>query len=159
MNFNEYELKLLDTKPRFLNDEEKGIRNKCIYKIQNYKRKDKNKEYYEKNKEKNKEKKKERNKKYRFENKEKIREQDKKYRKSPAGYKTKKKQDWKKIGVIDNDFDKLFELYMNTTNCENCNVLLTRDRQNTSTTKCLDHCHLTGKFRNILCNACNVRRG
>ena len=111
----------------------------------------------------NREKSKEQNKKYKFENKEKIKESNKiyykKYRNTYNGYKVFKILDWKRLGVIDNDFDKLFEKYMNTKNCENCDCLLTRDKRNTSTTKCLDHCHISGKFRNILCHACNVRRG
>ena len=106
----------------------------------------------------NRDKKKENKKKYYQKNKEKIKENTKKYKKTPAGYKSHKIAQWKRYGVIHNDFEKLFELYVNTTNCENCKVILTIDRNNTSTTKCLDHCHLTGKFRNILCIACNVRR-
>jgi hypothetical protein len=35
---------------------------------------------------------------------------------------------------------------------------LTEDRYNTSTTRVLDHSHITGQFRNILCCACNNRR-
>mgnify|MGYP003654513293 CR=1 FL=1 len=45
-----------------------------------------------------------------------------------------------------------------TTQCENCDVELTEDRYNTSTTRVLDHSHITGQFRNILCCACNNRR-
>ena len=131
-------------------------------KIYRFENREKAKEYYQKNKEKliensrnyrleNKEK----CRKYRLENKEKL----KKYNKTPAGYKSHKIATWKNIGVISNNFDKLFEKYLKTTNCENCNILLTKDRRNTSTTKVLDHCHISGEFRNVLCMACNTRRG
>ena len=126
-----------------------------IYRLEN---REKVKEYYQKYKENSRNyrlENKERCRKYRLENKEKL----KKYRKTPAYYKKHSISQWKGYGVIHNDFEKLFELYINTTNCENCNILLTtKDRRNTSTTKCLDHCHLTGEFRNVLCNSCNVRR-
>jgi len=102
----------------------------------------------------NKEKRNEYDKKYRLKNRDKKKE----YRNTYNGYKSNKISSWKSIGVIDNDFDKLFEKYMNTTNCENCNVLLTRNRYTYKTTKVLDHNHITGEFRNVLCNSCNVRR-
>jgi len=133
------EIELLQTIKQL--KKERGRWVKKIYYLNN---KENKKEYYQKNKEKNKEKKNERN---------------KKYRKTPAGYKSNRIANWKRIGVISNNFDKLFELYVNTTNCENCDCLLTIDRNNTSTTKCLDHCHISGEFRNVLCMACNTRRG
>ena len=115
----------------------------------------KNKKTYKKYSETNKEKIKEKKKIYRLNNKEKIKE----YRKTPSCYKSYKISQWKRYGVIHNDFDKLFELYVNTINCENCNILLTtKDRHNKSTTKCLDHCHISGEFRNVLCHTCNTRR-
>ena len=139
-----------------LENKEKLKEKKKIYYLNN---KENYKEYSKEYRLENIEKLREYNKKYRLENKEEISEQKKEYSKTPSCYKSYKIKDWKRYGVIHNDFEKLFELYVNTTNCENCNVILTRDRQNTSTTKCLDHCHISGKFRNILCHACNVRRG
>lgn len=41
----------------------------------------------------------------------------------------------------------------NTTNCEMCNRLFT-----STWTKQRDHCHLTGKFRSVLCQPCNLSR-
>ena len=93
------------------------------------------------------------------ENKAKKREVDKKYRQTPAYKKSKRISDWKQIGVICDDWDTLYERYLNTEFCEECNVELTEDKHNTSTTRCLDHDHTTRLFRNILCNACNVKRG
>ena len=137
------------------------------------------KEYYENNKEQisqrkkehyveNKEKKKE----YYVENKEQILEyhkeyyvenieQIKEYRKSPKGKKSNKITKWKRYGIIFFDFDLLYEIYISTTHCEFCDVELTTDRFNTSTTRCLDHDHNITNYdnvRNILCHACNVKR-
>jgi hypothetical protein len=36
-----------------------------------------------------------------------------------------------------------------------CDVKLTTGRCGGSR-KCLDHCHITGKFRNIICHVCNT---
>ena len=49
-------------------------------------------------------------------------------------------------------------MYINTTNCEECNIELIEGRYGNNK-KCLDHCHKTGEFRNVLCQTCNVRRG
>ena len=141
------------------------------------KNKERKKEYYEKNKErkkeyyeKNKEKINQRQKEYRENNKEKInqrhkeydqknKERKKVYNQTPSGLKSSRLSNWKFNGVIHNDFDELYEKYINTEFCELCNVELTVDRQNTSTTRCLDHDHTTGEFRNVICHSCNTKRG
>ena len=63
---------------------------------------------------------------------------------------------WRRRGVICDDFNELHDYYENCKNCELCNVELTTDRWNTSTTRCLDHDHDTGLFRNVVCHSCNV---
>ena len=61
---------------------------------------------------------------------------------------------WKKRGVK-GDYKKLYDIYINTTNCDICKVkLISGIRGNNK--KCLDHDHITGEFRNILCNTCNT---
>ena len=123
---------------------------------------EKRKEYYEKNKEKIKES----VQKYQQENKEKIREREKvyyeeknkEYRQSDKGKQNTRISRWKHSGVICDDFDALYDKYINTTNCEECNIELTVDRYTTNTTRCLDHDHTTGLFRNILCQRCNIIR-
>ena len=112
------------------------------------------KKYYQENKEKNKEKKKE----YRKKNKENKREYQKEYKKSENGIKSHVISNWKKRGVINDDFNSLYEYYLNCKNCEECNVELITGNKG-SNKKCLDHDHKTGEFRNVLCNRCNVRRG
>ena len=107
-----------------------------------------NKEYYKKNREKRKQQVKEYDKK----NKEKLKE----YRQTGKGKKLKRISQWRRSGVIHRDFDELYEKFINTELCELCSVKLTEDKINTSTTRCLDHCHESGEFRNVLCNSCNL---
>ena len=110
------------------------------------------KQYYIKNKEKIAEKRKE----YRENNKEKIKE----YRKTASGKKSRIISDWRRMGVIETDYytyDELYEAYLYHPDCEECGVTLTTGKR-CSTSKCLDHDHTTGIFRNILCNSCNVKR-
>ena len=109
-----------------------------------------NKQYYQKNKEKRKE--------YLEKNKDKIKEQRKEYLETERGKKLRRICDWKKSGVIHQNFDELYEKYINTELCELCNVKLTVDKRNTPTTRCLAHCHGTGEFRNVLCHSCNTKR-
>ena len=110
--------------------------------------------YYQKNKQKRKEE-------YQ-ENKDERLEYQKQYHKqyiqTPNGKKTNRKKQWRFKGLICNDVDVIYDKYMNTTNCDNCDCVLTEDKRNTSTTKCMDHDHNTGLFRNILCQSCNVKR-
>ena len=110
-----------------------------------------NKEYYKKNREKRKQQVKEYDKK----NKEKLKE----YRQTGKGKKLKRISQWRRSGVIHRDFDELYEKFINTELCELCSVKLTEDKTTTLTTRCLDHDHESGEFRNILCHSCNIRRG
>ena len=121
--------------------------------------KEKTKEYFRQRYQNNKEKIIE----YRESNKEKIAEQRRQYNQTPKRIKNNRILNWKKSGVKlpDNYPDwSLFydEEYVKTTHCEECLVELTEDKYNTPTTKVLDHCHITGDFRNILCHACNIKR-
>lgn len=98
-----------------------------------------------------------RGKEWRLKNKEKRAEYLKIYEQTPKGKKRRRLGDWKRCGVICDDFDELYEKYINTNNCELCEVELTEDKRNTTTTKCLDHDHDTGLFRNVVCLSCNQK--
>jgi len=89
---------------------------------------------------------------YKYDKTEKGKAKAKKYRQSEKGKKFYTIRNWKKRGIITDDYDKVYYEYMNTTECQLCNHTF-KD----STERCLDHCHETGKIRNILCRACNTR--
>ena len=68
---------------------------------------------------------------------------------------------WRHIGLIitsEEEFDEIYDRYMNSTNCEKCGneYKSTRDKQ-------MDHSHEIddkwGWFRNVLCTSCNGKRG
>jgi len=109
-------------------------------------------------------------KKYREENEKKIKEYNKKYAQSEKGKERKQKYSqsekgkktdrisvWKQRKVICDDWDALYEYYVNCWECENCGVELIEGLYGNNK-RCLDHCHITGKFRNVLCNYCNILR-
>ena len=153
-----------------LTELEKKERNREASRKSYHKNKEKNKErkresshkYYhenkEKNKEKNKERKREANIKYYNKNKEKLAQRHKAYNQTEQGKKSIRIRHWRSYGVICENFDNLYDYFINCKDCENCGVELTVDKQNTATTRCLDHCHETGEFRDVLCNRCNVKR-
>ena len=73
---------------------------------------------------------------------------------------THTKSNWKRQGLIlscKEEFDEIYNRYINSTNCEKCNKKYksNRDRQ-------MDHSHTIhdkyGYFRNILCQSCNQKR-
>ena len=104
----------------------------------------------------NKEKERQKQKEWREKNREKL----KQYNKTEACKKSKRISTWKRQGIITEDYDALYEKFINTENCELCNVVLTTSRYTTKTTRCMDHDHsITDRdnVRNIICNSCNVK--
>ena len=116
---------------------------------------EKNKKYHEEHKQKILEKKKE----YNEVHKKEKQEYDKKYKKIYAttenGKKYNKINMWKYKGVISDDYNELYDKYINATECELCKTPIIEGRGLIGK-KCLDHNHETGEFRNILCGHCNI---
>ena len=106
----------------------------------------------------NKEKIRKQQKQWRLDNKEKIKDVSKQYRlDNPKQIAIER---WKVQGLKD-DYDMVYDRYINSTNCENpkCNAVYGKIGDETGTWKCMDHDHTPGlenNFRNILCNRCNV---
>lgn len=92
---------------------------------------------------------------YREMNKEKAKEYQKKYRIN--NYKTIAIKRWQRIGILDEDYDKLYDKFLNTLNCEECDTEFNNNKKG-GKLKVLDHDHETGKIRNILCSICNIKR-
>jgi len=84
----------------------------------------------------------------------------KKYRESEKGKKKNTECSWKSQGLNMENFKEIYQRYIDTTNCDNCNCVLTDGKPKMKpNTKCMDHNHETGEFRNILCWKCNIPPG
>jgi len=127
---------------------------------------EKQKEYREKNKEqraeyrkeyreKNKEQILEKNKEYYEKNKEQRAKYRKEYVKTEQGKKVKRISSWKSKGIVSDDFDSLYDYYINCNNCEHCNTELI-EGSGLVNQRHLDHDHETGLFRQVLCGHCNI---
>jgi hypothetical protein len=62
---------------------------------------------------------------------------------------------WKKSGVICDDFDKLYYHHMSINNCRLCKIEFNSDIRNQW--RCLDHDHKTGLYRQTICHKCNFQ--
>lgn len=76
-----------------------------------------------------------------------------KYRATPEGYKRSTFAQWKFNG-LKGDYEIIYEKYITFLNCEKCNVLFGDKGKNK---KCMDHNHITGEFRYVLCQSCNAK--
>tara|TARA_R110000796_G_scaffold193497_1_gene310000 strand:+ start:315 stop:680 length:366 start_codon:yes stop_codon:yes gene_type:complete len=81
---------------------------------------------------------------------------------NPEAYtKSRILSNWRRRGLILREgetYDMIYDKYLSTTHCELCNVELSTEKKRSSKTKCMDHCHETNYFRNILCHSCNFKR-
>jgi len=87
-------------------------------------------------------------------NKEKHKEYQKNYRKSKKGKRSHKISEWKYQGLISDDYDSIYDRYINTHECDCCKKPITEGKAG----RVMDHDHKTGKFRNVLCHNCNILR-
>ena len=88
-------------------------------------------------------------------NRDKLLQKSKDYYFTDEGKKNHRIVIWKQQGVIHDDFDALYDKYINTNECELCDIPITSGRGLIGK-KHLDHDHKTGLFRNILCGNCNT---
>lgn len=79
------------------------------------------------------------------------------YRNTQEGYKKSQISKWKCDYGLIGDYDAIYERYKNTTHCDLCNVLLTKECKG-GTRKQMEHNHSTGEFRNIVCQSCNCAK-
>ena len=111
------------------------------------------------------------NKQYKIDNKEKIKalnkkryeqvknsEEFKKHKKQlQIDYRIKERKKyvisrWISKGIVDSDWDSVYEEYIKQTHCWICN----REYDFKKIRRCLDHNHETGEIRYIVCNPCNI---
>tara|TARA_R110000803_G_C11737131_1_gene290495 strand:+ start:186 stop:539 length:354 start_codon:yes stop_codon:yes gene_type:complete len=83
-------------------------------------------------------------------------EYKKEYNQTEAGRKSRIICHWKSRGIYSENYNSLYEYYLNVENCEECDVELVEGI--VSNGRCLDHDHKTGLFRNVLCRSCNIKR-
>jgi len=84
-----------------------------------------------------------------------INQKAKEYNQTEKGKKNQTIYQWKCNGLIAINYELIYDRYYFSSHCEEpkCNKEYTKEYK-----KCMDHCHLTGLFRNILCNSCNSKR-
>jgi len=69
----------------------------------------------------------------------------------PESIKRRVIRDWKKRGVVTNNYDKLYDDYLITNTCQRCENIMEGKGQNK---KCLYYCN---EFLIFVCNSCNWR--
>ena len=114
--------------------------------------KDKIAEYEKKRYENNKQYYQQKHKTYREEHKDELKQKKADYYKTPNGIKSRIINKWKDYGIISNDFDTLYDLYINTDKCMYCEKVFADSYE-----RCLDHDHKTGLYRAVLCRSCNTK--
>ena len=122
------------------------------------------KKYQKQYREKNKETRREYNKQYREKNKEKLRAKNKEYRRNnlekvreqkrvASNYLNSKKKQWRSHGLkqTDEQIEIIYERWLKCDKCDLCGI----NFKLTNTIKQMEHCHISGCFRNFTCSKCN----
>ena len=149
--------KMSRTEVKELSDEDKKERIRLRAKEYNIKyyqeNKDKFSEYSRKYRENNIETLLEKSKKYYQNNKEYFKE----YNQTPIGKKVHTLAYWKHSGLEETkeELNIIYELYLTQECCYSCDIKLTRGGDRCSTQACMDHDHITHRFRQICCRSCN----
>ena len=83
---------------------------------------------------------------------------NKEYRESKQGKMIFKINKWKQRGLIcenREEYEYIYDRWLYSEKCEEpkCNKEYTEYNK-----KNMDHCHLTGLFRDIICHSCNMKR-
>ena len=89
--------------------------------------------------------------------KEEKNEYNKWYNQTPKGKKTHKMSDWKRRGLIWTTQEEIDEIYNRYLNSKYCEIFVCSKEYKNSKDKHMDHCHTTHKFRNVVCQSCNVK--
>jgi len=84
---------------------------------------------------------------------EKCKLKKKEYCKTEQGIKKNIKGNWKFRGLNMENFEEIYERYKMAIFCDICECVLEGTGRNK---KCMDHCHITGEFRNVVCHYCNL---
>lgn len=70
------------------------------------------------------------------------------------GFKMRTFKNWRRSGIIYDDYDELLDTLLMTWNCNYCDIPLEDGRGKNS--KNLDHDHETGEPRGVICKRCNL---
>jgi len=65
-------------------------------------------------------------------------------------------KNWKKYGLLCREgetYDSIYDKVMETEECQLCNNKFTDEMKYQ---RCMDHCHIDGYFRKVLCRGCNA---
>jgi len=83
-----------------------------------------------------------------------------KYWKSYKGRMIQARSRWKRRGVLINtSFEDFYKMYTDKKFCDSCSrELTTYPEPRTIYSKVLDHCHVSGEIRGIICHQCNSKK-